>query len=186
MSNCVSRWSQSSHSLLAVPFVLVAIFLWAAAPAQAGTYYVDSDPSHTTMNCACGTGDFSCGTATSPFLCIKDAVYSGSIVPENSEVIVRDGVYRECIRIGRNHLTIQAESSRGATIVYDPMSAQCGSQYGTVFWDAQNATLSGFKVTGYGGGWGINLFYPATSGYDFASGIGSPDFYNLARDLALS
>ena len=30
---------------------------------------------------------------------------------------------------------------------------------------------------------GNNLFYPATSGYDMASGIGSPDGYNLARDL---
>lgn len=29
-----------------------------------------------------------------------------------------------------------------------------------------------------------NLFYPATVGYDLASGIGSPDIYNLARDLA--
>lgn len=30
---------------------------------------------------------------------------------------------------------------------------------------------------------GNNLFYPATSGYDMASGLGSPDGYNLARDL---
>jgi kumamolisin len=28
------------------------------------------------------------------------------------------------------------------------------------------------------------IFYPATSGYDLASGLGSPDAYNLARDLA--
>lgn len=31
---------------------------------------------------------------------------------------------------------------------------------------------------------GDNLFYPATTGYDMASGIGSPDVYNIARDLA--
>lgn len=31
---------------------------------------------------------------------------------------------------------------------------------------------------------GNNLHYPATSGYDMASGIGSPDVNNLARDLA--
>ena len=31
---------------------------------------------------------------------------------------------------------------------------------------------------------GNNLFYPATSGYDMGSGIGSPDVYNIARDLA--
>lgn len=31
---------------------------------------------------------------------------------------------------------------------------------------------------------GNNLFYPATAGYDLASGLGSPDIYNLARDLA--
>lgn len=31
---------------------------------------------------------------------------------------------------------------------------------------------------------GNNLYYPATAGYDLASGIGSPDFYNLARDIA--
>jgi kumamolisin len=30
---------------------------------------------------------------------------------------------------------------------------------------------------------GNNLYYPATSGYDFGSGIGSPDVYNFARDL---
>ena len=30
---------------------------------------------------------------------------------------------------------------------------------------------------------GNNLYYPATSAYDLASGIGSPDIYNLARDL---
>src|SRR3989440_5661687 len=30
---------------------------------------------------------------------------------------------------------------------------------------------------------GNNLFYPATSNYDLASGIGSPDIYNIARDL---
>jgi kumamolisin len=33
---------------------------------------------------------------------------------------------------------------------------------------------------------GNNLFYPATAGYDLASGLGSPDIYNLARDLAAS
>ncbi len=31
---------------------------------------------------------------------------------------------------------------------------------------------------------GNNLFFPATSGYDLASGIGSPDIYNIARDIA--
>ena len=31
---------------------------------------------------------------------------------------------------------------------------------------------------------GNNLYYPTTSGYDLASGLGSPDVYNLARDLA--
>lgn len=31
---------------------------------------------------------------------------------------------------------------------------------------------------------GTNLFYPATAGYDMASGLGSPDIYNIARDLA--
>jgi len=31
---------------------------------------------------------------------------------------------------------------------------------------------------------GTNLYYPATAGYDEASGIGSPDIYNIARDLA--
>ena len=30
---------------------------------------------------------------------------------------------------------------------------------------------------------GNNLFFPATSGYDLASGIGSPNVYNIARDL---
>jgi subtilase family serine protease len=30
---------------------------------------------------------------------------------------------------------------------------------------------------------GNNLFYPATANYDEASGLGSPDIYNLARDL---
>jgi len=31
---------------------------------------------------------------------------------------------------------------------------------------------------------GNNLYYPATAGYDEASGLGSPDIYNIARDLA--
>ncbi len=31
---------------------------------------------------------------------------------------------------------------------------------------------------------GNNLYYPATNGYDMASGLGSPDVNNLARDLA--
>jgi len=31
---------------------------------------------------------------------------------------------------------------------------------------------------------GTNLYYPATAGYDEASGLGSPDIYNIARDLA--
>jgi subtilase family serine protease len=30
---------------------------------------------------------------------------------------------------------------------------------------------------------GNNLYYPATSGYDLASGIGTPDAYNLIRDI---
>ncbi len=30
---------------------------------------------------------------------------------------------------------------------------------------------------------GNNLHYPATNGYDMASGIGTPDVYNMARDL---
>jgi hypothetical protein len=31
---------------------------------------------------------------------------------------------------------------------------------------------------------GTNLYYPATAGYDEASGWGSPDIYNIARDVA--
>jgi kumamolisin len=31
---------------------------------------------------------------------------------------------------------------------------------------------------------GNNLYYPATAGYDEASGLGSPDVYNIARDSA--
>ena len=31
---------------------------------------------------------------------------------------------------------------------------------------------------------GDNLYYPATAGYDLASGLGSPDVYNIARDVA--
>ncbi len=31
---------------------------------------------------------------------------------------------------------------------------------------------------------GDNLYYPATAGYDEASGIGTPDIYNIARDFA--
>jgi subtilase family serine protease len=31
---------------------------------------------------------------------------------------------------------------------------------------------------------GNNLYYPATTGYDEASGLGTPDIYNIARDLA--
>ncbi len=31
---------------------------------------------------------------------------------------------------------------------------------------------------------GTNLYYPATAGYDEGSGIGTPDIYNIARDLA--
>jgi subtilase family serine protease len=31
---------------------------------------------------------------------------------------------------------------------------------------------------------GNNLYYPAAPGYDLASGIGSPDVYNITRDLA--
>ncbi len=33
---------------------------------------------------------------------------------------------------------------------------------------------------------GNNLYYSATSGYDLASGIGTPDVWNLARDAAAS
>ncbi len=32
---------------------------------------------------------------------------------------------------------------------------------------------------------GKNLYYPATTGYDLASGIGSPDLFNIARDLVM-
>src|SRR5260370_7677786 len=32
---------------------------------------------------------------------------------------------------------------------------------------------------------GNNLHYPATAGYDLASGIGTPDISNIAHDLAL-
>jgi subtilase family serine protease len=32
---------------------------------------------------------------------------------------------------------------------------------------------------------GNNLYYPATNNYDLASGMGSPDVYNMARDLLL-
>jgi subtilase family serine protease len=31
---------------------------------------------------------------------------------------------------------------------------------------------------------GNNLYYPAATGYDMASGLGSPDIYNIAQDLA--
>jgi len=31
---------------------------------------------------------------------------------------------------------------------------------------------------------GTNLYYPATANYDEASGIGTPDIYNIARDIA--
>ncbi len=31
---------------------------------------------------------------------------------------------------------------------------------------------------------GNNLYYPATASYDLASGLGSPDIYNIAQDLA--
>jgi kumamolisin len=31
---------------------------------------------------------------------------------------------------------------------------------------------------------GDNLYYPATANYDLASGLGSPDIYNIARDIA--
>ncbi len=31
---------------------------------------------------------------------------------------------------------------------------------------------------------GTNLFYPTTANYDMASGLGSPDVYNIARDIA--
>ena len=30
---------------------------------------------------------------------------------------------------------------------------------------------------------GDNLYYPATAGYDLASGLGTPDVYNIARDI---
>jgi hypothetical protein len=32
---------------------------------------------------------------------------------------------------------------------------------------------------------GNNLHYPATAGYDMASGIGTPDVNNIAHDLTL-
>ncbi|GER91832.1 hypothetical protein KDW_59940 [Dictyobacter vulcani] len=31
---------------------------------------------------------------------------------------------------------------------------------------------------------GNNLYYPATEGYDLATGLGSPDAWNIAQDLA--
>jgi kumamolisin len=31
---------------------------------------------------------------------------------------------------------------------------------------------------------GTNRYYPATRGWDFATGLGSPDVYNLAQDVA--
>jgi kumamolisin len=30
---------------------------------------------------------------------------------------------------------------------------------------------------------GTNRYYPATKGWDFATGLGSPDVYHLAQDL---
>ena len=30
---------------------------------------------------------------------------------------------------------------------------------------------------------GNNLYYPAAANYDLASGLGTPDVYNIARDL---
>jgi subtilase family serine protease len=30
---------------------------------------------------------------------------------------------------------------------------------------------------------GGNRYYPATSGWDFATGLGSPNVYNLAQDI---
>jgi len=33
---------------------------------------------------------------------------------------------------------------------------------------------------------GNNLYYPATGGYDLATGLGTPDIFNLARDLAVT
>ena len=30
---------------------------------------------------------------------------------------------------------------------------------------------------------GTNRYYPATNGWDFATGLGSPDVYNLAQDV---
>jgi kumamolisin len=30
---------------------------------------------------------------------------------------------------------------------------------------------------------GNNRYYPATAGWDFATGLGSPDVYNLAQDV---
>ncbi|HCP62474.1 MAG TPA: hypothetical protein DIU14_08410 [Actinobacteria bacterium] len=30
---------------------------------------------------------------------------------------------------------------------------------------------------------GSNLFYPATQAWDYATGLGSPDAFNLARDI---
>jgi kumamolisin len=32
---------------------------------------------------------------------------------------------------------------------------------------------------------GDNLYYPATPRYDLATGLGTPDAWNLARDLVL-
>ena len=47
--------------------------------------------------------------------------------------------------------------------------------------NSQQTAPAFYDVTG-----GNNLYYPATSGYDMASGLGSPDVGNLAQDLAIS
>lgn len=48
-------------------------------------------------------------------------------------------------------------------------------------YNSQQAAAAFHDVTA-----GNNLYYPATAGYDMASGLGSPDVANLAKDLAAS
>jgi kumamolisin len=63
--------------------------------------------------------------------------------------------------------------SKGKTVVGFANSALYG-----VF-NSQQAQPAFHDITS-----GTNLYYPAASGYDMASGIGSPDINNLAQDLA--
>ena len=103
-----------------------------------------------------------------------------------------------------------ADSNTGYRVVYDGKLHRVGGTSGSSpFWAGTLALLQEY-VTKHGGGplgfvapelyrlagstqpfppfhditAGDNLFYPATPGWDFATGLGSPDVYNLARDLA--